>query len=192
MNIVGSDQFHLVYFCQFNQFGVHADLFLKNVSAQFRICCGVSLQFEIIVFPKDGFVPEDGFIRCRKVSLHDQLRDLPSQTSGRNDQSFTVFFQQILVDSGFVVHPLGIGNGHEFQEVAVTFHVFCKEDQVVAGSVLLLILVFVLDSPGGHIGLYAQNGFDVVFLAGFVKILHPEHVAVVSQGQGTHAIRFGF
>jgi len=98
--------------------------------------------------------------------------------------------EQLLVDPWLVVHPLRIGNGNQFQQVAVSLHVFGQQDQVIPRPVLLLILVLELNTPGGNIGFHPKDGFNAVLFAGFVKILDPEHVAMIRQGQCTHSVVF--
>ena len=82
-----------------------------------------------------------------------------------DNQTFVVFCQDVFVNTGtgensFPLHPLEMGNGGEFHQVAIALGIFGEHHLVIAGTALLFA-----DIAVNHIHLIPDNGCDAFAFA---------------------------
>ena len=163
-----------------------AFLVVIDLRALFRVFRRVAHDFQVIVLAEKVFVPQGSGFCPFEVACHDFLVNLAAKAGGGDYQPLVVLFQQFLVDTGAVIITVHVGSGGQLHEVLVTGEVLGKQDEVLPGAVDGFLLV-----EAGHTGdvcLTSQDGFDAFLLAGVVKQLDAEHVAVVRKGNGGHAV----
>ncbi len=122
----------------------------------------VVLNFEEkISLTKSLKVKTRRLVRRFLPSLSDTPGNLAVKTSGKRNQPPAVFLQQFLVDSRFVVKSLQLGGRCQLTEVSVAFARFGEKNNVRKSLVVLGL--FVGQTPGSHIALAADNRVDAGF-----------------------------
>ena len=143
----------------------------------------VILQLQVVaVLPEQLPHLQGGGLGPLVVARQEQPGHLPGLAGRQGDQPPGVLAQNLLVDAGLDVEPLGEGGGVQIAQVAVALLIAAQEDQVVHGGVVLVYLVGEL--PGGHVDLAADDGLDPLRLAGLVEVHHAVHHPVVGDGHG--------
>lgn len=112
--------------------------------------------------------------------------------------------EEFVIDTRPVVEAFKESRGDELDEIAVTFEILAKENEMIAtaGAGLKIIAIFGGDGTGffttivaaalGDINFAADDGFYIA-LAGFVKeIGGGEEVAVISDGYRRHFLPRSF
>ena len=147
----------------------------------------MELQFEVVVLTEYPLEPANHLFGLFHVAAHDSLGHLASQTGRATDQTLVILFEQLFVDTGFVVEAFGKGVGDDLAEVVISGQVLCQQDQVVTG---LLVLVL-LETVAHHIDFAPQNRLDTGRDCRIVKVLHTVHISVVRDGQRCHTQLLG-
>ncbi len=116
--------------------------------------------------------------------------DLPRQTRRQSHQSPAVLAQQLQIDPGLDIEPLRPPFGHQIGEVTVPLLILAQQHQMAALGVELMDLVEPAPALGSDVHLAADDGLDVLRLAGPVKVHRAVHDAVVRDGAGrlAHAL----
>ena len=99
MDVVGGDQLHIVFTCQFDQDLVYFLLLRKGSTVGIRVMCLVPLHFQVIIFAEQVLEPKDRLFSFIYPIVHDMLRYFTSQAGRANDQVFMVFLQQFMIDT---------------------------------------------------------------------------------------------
>jgi hypothetical protein len=183
VRIVGANHFYVVFAGPAQEHFVHLVLFFHLVA----------LDFDVVVFA-ENIVPPFKLLARRFLALpQDSLGHHGAYAAGGGDQAFVVLQDEFLVDARVLaVQPFHVAQRAEFDEVFVAFGVFGEEQLVVTP-----VPVFLRERPavpvGHHVKLAADNGLYTLVFGGFGhKLEHPEHVAVVGDSQGFHAVGGGF
>ena len=113
-----------------------------------------------------------------------------------------------MIDAGTVVETFGVGNGSKFAERMVAFKVLGKQDKVIARTVdnaltpvlridVFEVLVLVVQRATGTVRLGTHDRLKLrlallatgVNLIGSIEeILDAEHITMVGEGHGVHAV----
>ena len=112
-------------------------------------------------------------------------RHLPLQATAEADEPLRVPGQQVLVDPGLVVEPLGVPGRDELDEVVVAGEVLGQEHEVVVG--LAGGAALVAAAAGGDVHLAAEDRLDAALPRLVVEHDAGEHVAVLGDGEGRRA-----
>ena len=84
------------------------------------------------------------------------------QTGRQSDEAAAVSAQQIVVDSGLIVKPFGVGRRHDLDEILVAFPVLDEQHQV---SLILVVSGFFIEArPRRRVDFAADDGFNAGFL----------------------------
>ncbi|MPM66798.1 hypothetical protein SDC9_113709 [bioreactor metagenome] len=108
----------------------------------------------------------------------------PGKARGQGNQPPVVLPQQLHVDAGLNVKPLGPRHGHHVGQIAVPLLVFAKQHKMAALRVKLVLLLKPGPASGGHVDLAADDGLDSRVLAGAVKVNRAVHHPVICDGAG--------
>jgi len=138
---------------------------------------------EEVLLPHDVPIEKRALQGFLFTPLKNQRRDLPGEAGGRNDQPVLVLREQRMIYPGLAVKTVGVGDGTEFDEVAVPLVVFGQEDQVVVLSALLPRCV-----PFGiDVDLAPYDRLDTGRSALVVELDGSVHRAMVGHRHGGHA-----
>ncbi len=92
--------------------------------------------------------------------------------------------QQIVVDSGLIVKPFGVGRRHDLDEILVAFPVLDEQHQV---SLILVVSGFFIEArPRRRVDFAADDGFNAGFLRFLVEVDDAEHHTVIRDRQRLH------
>ena len=94
--------------------------------------------------------------------------------------------ENLVVDTGLVIHSLSIGHGVQLHQVAITFLIFCQKNQVIVVFSSFRGVPFMAASCS-HVKFTADDGLDSRLAAGLFKSQHSEHVSVVRKSEGFHS-----
>lgn len=94
------------------------------------------------------------------------------------------------VNAWFIVEAGKVCFGHKFHQVVVAGIIFCEQHEAVAATVHAGL--FVMTCAHGHIGVYANDGLNTIFLARLVKLNGTIEVGIVGKGEGRHVILLRF
>ena len=86
-----------------------------------------------------------------------------------------------MVNAGPVIKTLHVAFGGKLAEVAVANFIFGQQNQVI--SLVVDFVGFSVVAVGGNVSFHADDGFDLVFFAGQIKLDGTKHVAMIGQGQ---------
>ena len=111
-------------------------------------------------------------------------RDLTLQAAAQPDQPLRVLREEILVDAGLVVEPLGIARGHELDEVVVPLVGLGQQNEVVRR--LTYIAALRRPAAGCNVHLAPENRLHAALLRVIVKDDRRKHVAVLGDRQRRH------
>ena len=122
---------------------------------------------EEVAVPQDVAELRGRFERLPLAPCSDFSRDLTFQAAAQPDQPLRVLSEEILVDSGLVIEPLGIARGHELDEVVVPLVRLGQQNQVVRR----LTYVAALRRPAArrHVHLAPENRLHAALLRVIVK-----------------------
>ena len=141
----------------------------------------VVLQLQVVaVLPEQLPHLQGGGLGPLVVARQDQPGHLPGLAGRQGDEPRRVLPQQLLVDAGLDVKPLGEGGGVQAAQVAVALLIAAQEDQVIHGGVHPVDPVGA--AAGGHVHLAADDGLDPLRLTGLVEVHHAVHGPVVGDG----------
>ncbi len=93
--------------------------------------------------------------------------------------------QHIVVDAWVVVEAFQLGGAGKLQQVAVAGLILCQQQQVA--RLLVFLRVVFPDGAGCQVGFQPDDGVDTCLDGGVVELDHPEHGAVVGDGEAGHA-----
>ncbi len=151
---------------------------------------GVILEFEEEVpLAEDFFVLARDGLGLVELVHGERLADFTLRAARQADEPLAVLAEEVLVDAGFVIEALEVGDGGEFEEVAVALFGFAEEHQLVLAVVDARPLVGVLLER--DVGTLADDGLDVLLLALLDEFDHPVHRPVVRDGDRVHSGVFG-
>ena len=142
----------------------------------------VVLQLNVVIaFAKQVPVPQCRVFCPLVVPRQNGLRDLARQTGRKADEPFVVLFEQLLINAGLGVKPLGEGCGDHLDEVLVAGLIFAQQDQMVVAVDLVDLI-----EPGasGNVDFAADDGLDARFSGRFIKLHTAVHDTVVGAGDG--------
>ncbi len=125
--------------------------------------------------------------RLRLVAVAQRHPHLAGETPGEADDAGVVPLQDLLVDARAVVEALGVAEGHQLHQVVVALVVGGEQGEMVVGLADAGGIP-VEAAPRGHVDLAAQDGLQALVPAGVVEGHRPEHVPVVGDGEGLHAL----
>ena len=114
----------------------------------------------------------------------DFSRDLTLQAAAQPDQPLRVLREEILVDAGLVIEPLGIARGHELDEVVVPLVGLGQQNEVVRR--LTYIAALRRPAAGCDVHLASENRLHAALLGVIVKDDRRKHVAVLGDRQRRH------
>ena len=183
VGVVGADNLDVVVFGEAQEHFV--DLILLGHV--------VALEFDVVVFTEDVVPPFELFPGGFFVFAQDGLGHHGADAAGGSDEALVVLQDEFLVDARvFAVKALHVTQRAEFDEVFVPLRVFGEEKLVVA-----FVAVFLGEGApvtvGDHVKFAAHDRFYALVFGGFGHELeHPEHIAVVGDGQAFHAVGGGF
>ena len=160
--VVGTDVFHTALLGQFQQFGIHLDLFGVGfaVSPDVAVRNLMALEFQVIVLAEHLLEPHHGFFGLLHAALHDLLRNFTAQTGRADNESFVEQLQVFVVGAWTHVEAVDPRAGDELDEVVVALFVLGQHDQVPAR----LVDAFELEAfvaASGHIHFAAENRLEV-------------------------------
>ena len=92
--------------------------------------------------------------------------------------------QQVHVNTGLDIEALQKGLRHHVREISVPLLIPAQQHKMPGLGVKLVHFLEPRTSPGGHIDLTADDGFDSLRLTGPVEIHRPVHHPVVGDGHG--------
>ena len=186
MHVIGRDDFHAVFFRQFEEDLVVDHLVVVNFPGQAGDLGLVQHDLEVVILPEHPLVPLDGLVCGFHVSGEDGARHFPGHAGRRTDQVFMVAFNDLVTYSRAVVHALDVGRGDDLHQVPVAVVVLGQEDEMVVPLFLDPVVAL------GHVDLAADDRLDAgMFLGILEELLHPVHVAVVRDGKAGHAQLLG-
>jgi len=152
----------------------------------------VPLQFNKIVVAKNFTPFQEELFGFLNAFVEDGLRYFGPYATGGSHQTAAVLTDQLLVDPRvFLIEAVDIAQRTQFAEVAVTFCVF-GEDELVMAVVAGSAEKFAARHLFHYIEFTTQHRLDTYLFGCFVKLEGTEHVAVIGQCHGFHAIGFGF
>ncbi len=157
----------------------HVHLLLVLVSVVLQLQEEIALSEDIQIF-------EGRLVRGLQVIPDYVPGDLAGQTGAGRDDPLMELAQQLLVDSGLVIVPFREGAAHYFHQVGVALVVLRQKNQVVV-AVVARPLLPVEPRSGRHVDLAADDGLDPGLFAGFIKIDHAVHDAVIGNRRAVHA-----
>ena len=110
--------------------------------------------------------------------------------SAQADNPLAVEFEQLLVDSRFVVEAFEVGARSKADQIAKTGLILSKKRQVV-GSLFRGVGIARVSATRGDVSLIADDGVDSRCFGLFVELQGPVQVTVVGKCQGVHSEIFG-
>jgi hypothetical protein len=142
----------------------------------------IELQPVILQLKKKVAMPEDvsilnrGTLRALVVVFHQVLRQLARQAAGKTDEPLRMLGEILLRDTRLAIEAVQRGFRRDADEVAVSFFVFRKHQQVVVIIALRVgTVVFLLT----HIQLAAENRLDALLLRSLKKMHSAVNISVV-------------
>lgn len=96
-----------------------------------------------------------------------------------------IFTKELFVDARFVVETLEMRRGCELDQIFVAGVIFCEQGEMVA--LVVDARSFVEAGAVRDICFHADDRFDLVFFAQFVKFDRAVHVAMVGESHRRHA-----
>ena len=199
MAVIGAYQFNIVLFSQIYEETVCQLLQGESVAVGTLLHALdlMALQFQIIVVTKDPLIPFYRLTRTLHVTLDDFLRHLAGNTCRAHYQSLVVLLQVCLVCTRTTVKTIRPCTADQFDKVMISLKVLCQDNQVIAATIALFILLVLL-APARNIHLtteYRLKGLKSLLLACFVnltgivkKLLYGEHIAVVGDSHAFHPV----
>lgn len=116
------------------------------------------------------------------------MGDFRSHTAGKTNDSLVVFFEVIVVGTGFVIFAVDFGVRHDAAKVLEAFVVHGEKCDMEA--LLIFGWVAVGHFARSNIGLEAEDWLESSILAGLIQFDKARHGAVVCYGDGFHAVFF--
>ena len=181
VGVVGSYDLNAVLLGQFEDFlGVEA-LFLVQIIVQSRHLCLMLHDLQVIILPKDPFMPQDGLFHGLVIVRQDGPGHFSGHTGTGADKAFVVLFYHLVAHPRAVIHAVDMPFGNDFYQVQVAGIVLGQENQVVIPLFLEPMVSL------GHINLTADDGLHVRVLFGvFEELFYAIHIAMVRNGKGRH------
>ena len=124
------------------------------------------------------------------VTLEDRTGEFAGDAATEANDPFAVGFENLLVDSRLEVKSLQARRGCQSNKVFEAGLVFGKKRQV-EGSFLGGCGISFETAPGRNVGFIAENWVDAKFFRFAIKLERAVQIAVVRNGQRSHAVRFG-
>ena len=118
------------------------------------------------------------------IILKDSARYLSCNAGGQTDDPFMILAQQFFIDTGLIIHPLNIGKRNQFDEIFIPRLIFRQKDQMIIFDPAGLLPI--LTRSRRQIHLTADNRFNSLLLALFIKINHTIHGTMIGNGNGIH------
>ena len=180
INFVAGHQFDLMLAGQKPQTFVQGFLGIQTVPQDFQV--------KIIAENIQPFL--QFFFGLCLTHVQDKMGYFAVQAARNGDKPFAVLPEQILVYPGVVVITVGVGYGHQFDQIMVSGFVFGQQYYRISFIVGVTFAVIV-----AHQEFHADDGFDffvaifdrtVIFVHGFPKLKCAHHIALVGQGYGGH------
>ena len=140
---------------------------------------------EEVVAPEDVVIPGQLAPGGIDIVLLDQARDLGRHAAGGGDQPLGMPGQEGMVDAGIIVEALQLGGAGDLQQVVVAGLVLGQQQQV--GGLLVFLRIALAHAARRHVGLQPDDRLDPRGLGGVEELDHPEHGAVIGEGDGGHA-----
>ena len=145
----------------------------------------VVLQFKIIPISEYRLVPCSDLFGLFVVIDSQLLAHFTTCATTQDNESFIVFFQELMVDPRFVIHTLKIGDRRELHQVFVSLLVHSKNNQVIPR--LVFGWVSVVPTTGGDVGLHTKNWLNACICCGFIEFNRAAHRAMISNCRSLHA-----
>jgi hypothetical protein len=98
--------------------------------------------------------------------------------------------EKLLVDPRFVMKTVEVRLRDKFNKVAIAGLVFGEQSKMIGG--IALVVRPVLDRTRGHVGLAADDWFNVGVRSGLIKFDRPVQISVIGDGHGRHFEFRGF
>ena len=153
-------------------------LFGQTVGLQFQVeAAGIDVR----VFPGQA----QGLVH---VLGQDGAGNFARDAGRKAGEALGVAAQQLLVHARLVVKTVQKAVADQLDQIMIALLVLGQEDQVVTAARQFRGLVRMIVAD---VNLAAENGLDAEILAGRVEIGRAEHVAVVGDGAGGHAVILG-
>ena len=169
--VVGGNQRQIAFVCQFYKAREHGTLLGKTVI----------LNFDIVMILAKNLGIFQGILACGgKIALGEKLGNATAKASGKRNKTVRILAQQFIVYTRAVVKALGKGARNKLDQVAISLHIFAKENQVL--GIPLPCVEFCETRIGSNVNLTTNDGFDARFFAGAVKIDNAIHNTVVGNG----------
>src|SRR3989344_6578367 len=127
-------------------------------------------------------------LRFRGVFLAKRFGKLTAKTSRETDQPLRIFSENFFIHPWFVIIPLKMREGYEFNEIPITSLIFCEECEVV--PLTIDTGCFVVAGTIRHICLDTNDGFYAMRLAGFIELNSAIEVSMVSKSKRRHLMFF--
>ena len=140
VNIVGTDEWHIVLAREFYQLLVYDALLLVGLVVCTLYGRFVELKLEVVILAKEILVPQNRLLGLLETIVLNESRNLATKTSRCAYKTFVVLLQLTTVGTRTVVESVGPRLRYYLQKVFVTFEVLCQEYKVVSASVGLLAL----------------------------------------------------
>ncbi len=196
VHIVGANHLDAEFLRHLQQHLVHLLLALKGLMVSPRHGGLVALQFKVVVVAIDALEPTCHLFGLLHLAVHDEARNLATQTCRAADDALAVGLKFVLVGARMLITPFGPRLRHYLDEVFVTLQVLGQQDEMTACVALIDMGVQVLL---GHIHLAAEYGDEllaigqafVLFVHIIMQLLDAEHVAMVGERHAAHTVGNG-
>ncbi len=93
-----------------------------------------------------------------------------------------------MVNARIVVKAFQLTGRSNLEQVLVPLFVLCQQQQVI--TVFVALRVAVTHTPGGHVSLQPDNRFYPGLFGGMEELDHPEHGAMIGDGNRVHVHLF--
>jgi hypothetical protein len=159
---------------------------------------------EKIPFAKDFAQPVGIFFRLLVFLFHHRFGHRPAQASGKGNQAFAMFREQVVVDARFVIKAFEKARGNQLDQVVITLKRFAQQHQVIrparpwlrfAALLPIQAVCFfsaLVPAALGDIHFAANDGLDVA-LTRFVKEIRcREKIPVIGDRHRRHFLPRSF
>ena len=133
---------------------------------------------KVVVFPKNTAIPQGSLFRLFIPAIGYEPRQLTSQTGRQADEALMKLFQQFMVDTRLHIKTFRKAKADHVNQIAVSGHILAQQNQVAVPFAAGVGAAAA--GTRGNIDLAADDGVNIPFFRGAVKVDCAVHYAVVS------------
>ncbi len=157
VGVVGGDNLHVVFACEFYQLRLDAPLQLISLMIGSQHRCLMPLQLDVVVVAESFLPPCHALVGAFQVAGRKQFRQFAAETCRTYYYALTMGGNRLFVGARMRILSFGPCLTDYFYKIVIAFLVFSKEDEMAARVALVYVDVQVLLR---HVHLAADNRLE--------------------------------